>query len=109
MKFIQDMQSVVGKNVKNLSVKAIGGASLTTKAFSQYIDTYNGKRSISTPPAGACTNGTFVFEEVSAKEKVKLSQIIQKTVEYNTPGGVSKFRVAFRVDSTGKIKAINAR
>lgn len=109
VKFIQDMQTIVGKNVKNLSVKAIGGASLTTKAFLQYLETYNGKRSLVTPPTGACTNGTFVFEEVNAKEKVKLSQVIQKTVEYNTPGGVSRFRVAFRIDASGKVKAINAR
>jgi hypothetical protein len=32
-------KTIIGKNIKNLSIQSVGGASLTTKAFSSYIRT----------------------------------------------------------------------
>ena len=46
---------------------------------------------------------------VSVPQKITVSQTLFREVSYNTPGGVSNFRVAVKIDPTGKIQFVNAR
>jgi hypothetical protein len=104
--------ATVGKNITGLSLSAIGGASLTTWAFNQFITAIGGSivapvTTTPTTPAPVVTTPTTPTTPV-VTTPVGANQTAQQSIIYSVPGGTAQAQFTLVYDTQGVAQSISA-
>lgn len=109
--------SVVGKNIKTLKIGNVGGASLTSASFRQFIAGINPTPTATQPTKSTTPSTTTTAKPTTTQSTAKPTTVVnkpvapvtptnteyRKTVRYSSPGGSPEVTFALTVDPNGKI------
>jgi Divergent InlB B-repeat domain len=100
-------KKVIGKNIKTLTLNVVGGASLTTRAFGEFLIQIGASSTLvstlPTPSLPITSSGGISPQKIVQKKEIQIPKIIEKTLAYTSPGGKPKVQFHIETNKEGTI------